>query len=398
MKEIAVCTLSSKNFIAHARTMLKSAASQHDNCDYFHLLTDEIEGKFDKNVEPFKIIEAKELGIVNFTEMAFKYDIVEFNVALKPFLINYLFKKGYKKVLYFDADIMVYNKLELIIDLLNKHSIIITPHILSPIPKEGSFHSWERRFLKTGTYNLGFIAISNTSESEKFLDWWSRKCGDECYREEETGLFVDQKWVDLVPGFFKGVFILRHSGCNMGYWNLHERKLNGLIVNNVEPLLFFHFSGLDLENLDQISRYQKVHALNDAADLKEIFNNYKNSVLANGYEEAKHFTYKYGQYDNEVRIGLVARRLYLYACRKYPDPFSTNTGTYYDLLKRKKLLELDNIRPISKDQMQPQLKLLNKILKMLSRLIGINRYSNLMRYMRHAATIRHQKFLLEEGD
>lgn len=395
MNEIAVCTISSKNFIAHARTMIKSVAANNTDCDYFFLLADEIENKFNRNEEPFEVVEARELGIDKFEEMAFKYDIVEFNVSLKPFLIKWLLQKGYKKVLYFDADIMVCHRLDVITDLLDHNSIIITPHILSPIPVEDSFNFREAGFLKDGTYNLGFIAVSKTDETETFLNWWSLKCADECYREVETGLFVDQKWIDLVPTLFSGVHILKHPGCNIGYWNFHERKLRGLIVNDNKPVLFFHFSGLDIENIDQISKYQDCYTLTSRTDLKEIFENYKKCVQANGYNEAKDLTYKYGKYDNGVKIGSIARRLFCHVKERFPFPFSTTSNSYFELLKKKNLLESDGADTMSKSQVESKKKVLNKLLKLLSIIIGIDRYSDLMRYMRYTATIRHQKFLID---
>src|ERR1017187_7472506 len=39
-------------------------------------------------------------------------------------------------------------------------------------------------------------------------------------------MFVDQKWINLAPCFFENVKILKQPGCNMAFWNLHERHLS----------------------------------------------------------------------------------------------------------------------------------------------------------------------------
>jgi len=395
MNDIAICTISAKNFSAHARTLLNSVRQFHNDVDLFYLVADENVSKIQQSNASFEVIQASDIEISTFYEMAFKYDIIEFSVALKPFIIKKLLVQGYKKVIYFDADIMVFHSLNSIIQLLNHCSIIITPHILSPIPLESEFHNWERRLLQNGSYNLGFIALSNTAESGKFLQWWSDKCVRECYREQETGLCVDQKWVDLVPSLFNYVYILKDVGCNMAYWNLHERKLqSSMLVNGREPLIFFHFSGLDLENINQISKYQNTYSLEKRPDLNDIFQVYKKNVLLNGYDKVRNLVYAYGQYDNGVPIGLVARRLYSAVAQQYPDPFETKKGGYYELLKKNKLLESNNPKPITIKQIDSKSKVINYLLRNLCKIIGIDRYNNLMRYMRYVSVIRRQTFLL----
>ncbi len=46
----------------------------------------------------------------------------------------------------------------------------------------------------------------------------------ECYVDPGNMRFVDQRWVDFVPGIFDCV-IIRDPGCNVAYWNLDHREL-----------------------------------------------------------------------------------------------------------------------------------------------------------------------------
>ena len=61
--------------------------------------------------------------------------------------------------------------------------------------------------------------------------------------------------MNLAPVFFDGVHVLHHPGCNVAYWNLHERSLTvtgeSYRVNEVAPLVFFHFSAYDPRQPDR---------------------------------------------------------------------------------------------------------------------------------------------------
>ena len=77
----------------------------------------------------------------------------------------------------------------------------------------------EQDLLYNGTFNLGFIAVRRCAEGARLLDWWEERCLGLGFSEGRSGLFVDQKWINLAPGLFEGVAIERHAGCNMAYWN-----------------------------------------------------------------------------------------------------------------------------------------------------------------------------------
>ncbi|MEW6603000.1 MAG: glycosyltransferase, partial [Nitrospirota bacterium] len=85
----AVFTIASKNYLAFARTLLKSVKKHHDDIDLFLLLADECEGAFEREKESFIVMEARELDVSEFEKMAFMYSMVELNTAMKPFFINF---------------------------------------------------------------------------------------------------------------------------------------------------------------------------------------------------------------------------------------------------------------------------------------------------------------------
>ena len=77
-------------------------------------------------------------------------------------------------------------------------------------------------------------------------------------RKVEAGYFTDQRWIDAVPVFFEHE-VVRDLGCNVAYWNLHERTLavdeSGAWTAGGVALRFFHFSGHDADDPLDVSSH-----------------------------------------------------------------------------------------------------------------------------------------------
>ncbi len=395
MNSTAIFTIASKNYLAYVRTLLQSVHEHHADVDCYCFLADEIQGELDPVLENYSLVEARDLGIPDFISMTFKYDIVEFNTAIKPFSFKYLLEKGYEKIIYFDPDIMLFSSAEPLLALLERHPILLTPHITRPIPAGDSFRPSERSHLISGTYNLGFIAISSCDAAREFIEWWSLRCAEACYIEPETGIFVDQKWINHVPGLFPDVCILRHPGCNMAYWNLHERQLDGLTVNGEYPLIFYHFSGINTDDLEVLSKHQEKYSLTMRTDLQAVFEEYRSRLLANGHEQTRRFKYAYALYSNGESIGGVARRLYDECSEKYTNPFSTDPGSYYHLLRRNSLLEKERYTLSDRGSVSEKASKINILFRIARNLLGVDRYVLLLKYLNYVTVLRRQGFLLK---
>lgn len=102
--------------------------------------------------------------------------------------------------------------------------------------------------LDYGIFNLGFIAVRNDAEAQRFATWWAERLYDWCHDRLDIGIFVDQKWCNLIPCFFDNVKVLRDPGYNVASWNLSQRKLafsaDGEAQMNGKPLRFYHFTKL----------------------------------------------------------------------------------------------------------------------------------------------------------
>lgn len=110
--KIGIFTIASKNYIAYARTLMASVKKHHPEYRRYLCLADEVDGYFDPSEEIFDVIQADSLGIDTFQDMTIRYDIMEFNTAVKPFMIEWLFNNtDLDVVIYLDPDIHVFQDL-----------------------------------------------------------------------------------------------------------------------------------------------------------------------------------------------------------------------------------------------------------------------------------------------
>jgi hypothetical protein len=367
------------------------------------LLVDEFDGTHDFSMEPFEVIEAKNIGVPNFKQAAFRFDILEFNTNVKPSFIKYLFDiRKIEQVIYFDPDIYVYSSLSSIYFKLIDNEILLTPHILSPIHDDGYLPT-EKNFLVNGTYNLGFIALRDTANTRRMLDWWEDRCLKEGFVEGAKGLFVDQKWINLVPSMFDRVQLVKDLGWNMAYWNLHERMLSRhedeYLVNQQDRLLFFHFSGIKLNAYDLISKNGNRYDLMNRPDLRIIFDEYRERLKANEFEKFLPHNYTYECFTNGDPISTFARRLYSVHEPSFrnSDPFIAD-GRVHDWCKKHKLLGRKTTRSVvSSNQLNPQdwrVKLIHFLLKFLLRMVGPDRYMLFNKYLSYISIMRNQSDFL----
>jgi len=309
-KEICFFTVVSKNYLHFAKTLVNSILINNPSAKCFVVLCDEM-GDLDLSQEPFEIINIRDLDIKNIDDFIFRYSILELNTAIKPYVIELLFNDSWRKVVYFDPDIKVYQELVSLNGLLDEYQIVLTPHLTGFLDDEKK--PGELEILQSGTYNLGFIALRNTKQTVVFVKWWQEKLYRDCVVDISKGLFVDQKWMDLVPAIFDNVYINRNEGWNVAYWNLHHRQVlnsgDGYRVNE-QPLVFFHFSGFSPKT-NLFSKHQNRFTRNSVSEaVKQICFDYEKNLIDYGFSEYKNLPYAFGFFVDGTRIPDVARVIY----------------------------------------------------------------------------------------
>jgi hypothetical protein len=291
----AFFTICSKNFLAHARTLYKSILPHYPDTRFFVVLCDRVDGLFDPLQEPFEFMYLEDLNLPNLAEMANRYNITEFNTAVKPFAFLRLMQEfQFDSVVYLDPDLFFVDRMTEVDQLIgNGAEAVLTPHILQPAEKD-QIH--DRNMLQFGIYNLGFLALRNTPSVQRFLQWWGRRLEKDCVIRLEDGIFVDQKWADLLPAFVPGARILHHPGYNVAYWNLPQRKITkkeDCWFANEQPLRFVHFSGNKLDDVMTFSRHSQQITIENVGVLRELLDTYREEVYNQGHAFYRKLPYAY---------------------------------------------------------------------------------------------------------
>lgn len=334
----AACTICCNNYIAQAVVLARSFLRHHPRGRFYIGLADRRTAGVPYPEDPrIEMIEAHELGIDGFDALAFKYTVLEFSTAIKPYLLAHLLRRGpVRRLLYLDPDILVLASLSPLFDALSQTPLVLTPHMTRPYMDDRQPN--EIDVLRTGTYNLGFIGLARHDQTWDFLAWWQRRVYDGCTADLERGYFTDQKWIDLVPSFFPEHRIIRDPGYNAAYWNLHERQIavvDGRFQSNGKPLRFFHFSGMEFVDLGRVSKYQNRHVLPSSGALRDLFELYRLLLLRHGHSKLRSFPYAYGAFGNGVRVPDVIRRIFRESglSRVFPSPFTLDgRSSFFDWL------------------------------------------------------------------
>jgi len=351
---IHACTIIARNYLPAARVLAASFERHHPGERFTVLVIDgHVTGQpsagqpsagqpSDVMGEPFEILGLDDIGLApgELEKMAAIYDVMELSTAVKPWLLSTLLAGSPRNphspvspsgstgggapgdagsyvpdcVAYLDPDIAVYAPLVEIERLATEQQIVLTPHVTAPVPRDGKSVT-ESDLLASGMYNLGFIALGQGPTATAFLDFWKARLARDCVVDPTAMRFVDQRWVDFVPGAF-GAAILRDPSYNVAYWNLDHRPVtrsgDSYFVDG-EPLHFFHFSGYRPSMPWLLSRHQGARpriVLSEHPELAALCGEYGRALVAAGYDEWMSTPYGFATLANDLPYDPVMRALY----------------------------------------------------------------------------------------
>ncbi|HEY9235600.1 MAG TPA: hypothetical protein VIP08_11265, partial [Phenylobacterium sp.] len=312
-----IFTIVSRNYAGQAASLMESLAAAEPNAQRVVVTTDGPIAFKDPGV---RTIDAASL-VPGFALMCAYYDALELNTAVKPFVFKALLSEpGVTAGVYLDPDIWVYRPLEPVREGLARAPLVLTPHITRPL--RGEANPNDHVILTSGSYNLGFMAARAEAEIFDLLDWWAEKLRYDCRVDMASGLFTDQKWMDLAPGLVSDLALLRTPALNLAYWNLEGREVakgaGGWAVDG-QPLVFFHFSGFDPTRPDLLSKHQDRIKVQAGSALAAVLSEYADALLRNGHEEASSVPYAHRAFPSGQLVSKEVRRRMLAAARAGED-------------------------------------------------------------------------------
>ena len=248
--------------------------------------------------------------------------------GVKGIAFDVIFERyGADKVFYFDPDIVVFSKLDLLLEKLESASVLLTPHQTKPDELPEAIVDNEICSLKHGIYNLGFLAVRNSEAGRQFVQWWAERLLLFCYDDKLSGLFTDQRWVDLAPAFFEDIHIVREPNCNVSTWNLSNRVATGsleegILINGL-PLCFYHFSGFDSGNQEIMLKKYGSHS----PVLFDLRKQYIENCEAQGQKELGRLKCVYSSFEDGTPITQKQRTVYKKRVdlqQAFPNPFAVD--------------------------------------------------------------------------
>lgn len=245
---IRVFTSAAPNYLGKVAALFSSLRRLHPEFALHLVLADREPPAAGAQLFGAEVIVPEQLGAT--PAWLFQHHLVELATALKgPALLALLERPETDGVLYFDPDIVLFSRLDDVVDELASASIVVTPHLLEPETAADAVADNEMCALQHGAFNLGFLGVQRCREGLRFAAWWAERLRAHCQDRRDVGLFTDQKWMDLAPGFFPGLRILRDSRLNVAPWNIGRRHVAGSFDQGFtvdgKPLGFYHFTGFD---------------------------------------------------------------------------------------------------------------------------------------------------------
>lgn len=424
MNRNCVFTICAKNYIGLAQALEKSVYKHNDNIDFYIVVADEFDRK--NLVVANNVIMAKETLAIDsqlWTNMAFKYNLTEFCTCIKPFSIEYFFKKGYDTVCYMDPDTYLFNDFGYVYAKLEKFLVVTAPHITIPdYPYSGDLP--DRSFLFNGISNLGFGAFKNHPKILNLMKWWEDRLSKLCFGEMLWAVCTDQKWTDFFPAFlnYNEILFSNNLGLNLAPWNYYERKVikenDGYYVvsrsganDRKDKLIFCHFAGYNYREMAMTGvvnnqNRMRISNLKYYEDIEPLVNEYVDYIYANRdlFNKYLNLPYTYNFFENGIRIDKLHRRLYNGITTYFSykgNPFDTSNGSFYKLLKKKNMLganndkiKVDSIDEKNMEGFERKLKLLYKLLRIFYKIIGYRNYVLFLQFIRRLSLYDLNTFLL----
>jgi hypothetical protein len=335
--DLVAATIVAKPCLSYARVLARSFQAVHPDVPFFVLLADDVDGRFDPAAEPFRLVRLVDLDIPAIERFRFHHAQQPLSYASTPFLIEHLLDAGARRIVFLKQESLVLGDHSSLFDLLERHSIVLTPHLIAPLDGPDRV-ARELNILQSGIFNAGLVGVADAPVTRRFLRWWQDRLHADCRHSVPEGIHYEQRWLDLVPGFFDGVHVLRDPAYNVGHWNVTERSVqvrDGRVLAGDRPCALFRFSGYRPEDPRTPTRYSPRLTWENLGPAREVFERFRGALVAEGYGETSQWPYAYARFDNGVPIADTVRSIYRQlgdAVEAFGEPRQTADGSFFSWL------------------------------------------------------------------
>jgi hypothetical protein len=331
-KQMYAFTSAACNYLPKVRLLLQSLKRYHPEIRLVLALSDRLtDPELVRGEAWAEIMPIEMLDIPDWQRWAFTHDIVELSTAIKPFVLRRLLARpDCGGVFYFDPDMVLFSRLDDLMDRLGSSDVLLTPHQNKPEIAFSQVIENEISSLKHGAYNLGFIGVRPSEAGRSFARWWSERVYYFCRDDIPNGLFTDQRWIDLAPALFDGVEVVRSSRFNVAPWNLTTREISGDLACGFtvdgEPLGFYHFTGFDSgAHRIMVGKY-----CGENASALALVNWYQQSTSGLENDPLSNQPWAFGRFSDGSRINRAHRLVFRSRPdlqQRFPNPFDASENS-----------------------------------------------------------------------
>ncbi len=240
MDNFVFCTYFDKSYLPKGLALYTSLIKFHPNSKLWILCMDDYTLDI---LTKMKLKNAKLVPLAEFEDKELlkaknNRNWVEYYWTCTPSLPLYIFRHDFKTryVVYLDADLYLFGKIDPVFAELNGGSIYI---VESRYPL-----GQEYRISLIGRFNVGFQIFAGNKEGMACLRKWRKQCLDWCYWKYEDNKLGDQMYLNEWPSLYKQLVISKNLGVNAAPWNIGQYSVtekDKTVYIERDRLICYHF-------------------------------------------------------------------------------------------------------------------------------------------------------------
>ncbi len=241
------CTLFDSTYLVKGLAMLRSLKCHCPSAHVYILCMDQMTQDIitDLVLPDITCISLIDLEDETLLAVKQKRSVAEYCWTLSPCLPWYVLYNFYEvqSITYIDADLFFYSSVEPLFEEIGEASIAVIEHRFTPRLKHLEIN---------GRFCVEWVSFQRDEEGMACLKLWRDQCIEWCYYRLEDEKMGDQKYLDKWPELYTSLHIITHNGAGIAPWNYSQYQfsanIDGTIIINDVPLIFYHFHQFQLLN------------------------------------------------------------------------------------------------------------------------------------------------------